>query len=87
MVVVVVVVVVGGVQVAVGGYLELIMYRIVSGGVDRVGGVEEDVQEVVRGYKELTQDVVIGNMFNKVGSGVAMADSVVGGVEMTDLVG
>ena len=49
-----VVVVVGGVQVAVGGYVELIMYRIVSGGVDRVGGVEEDVEEVVRGYKELT---------------------------------
>ena len=50
----VVVVVVGGVQVAVGGYVELIMYRIVSGCVDRVGGVEEDVEEVVRGYKELT---------------------------------
>ena len=49
-----VVVVVGGVQVAVRGYVELIMYRIVSGGVDRVGGVEEDVEEVVRGYKELT---------------------------------
>ena len=51
---VVVEVVVGGVQVAVGGYEELVMYRIVSGGVDRVGGVEEDVEEVVRGYKELT---------------------------------
>ena len=52
--VVVVVVVVGGVQVAVGGYLELIMYRIISGGVDRVGGVVENVEEVVSGYKELT---------------------------------
>ena len=49
-----VVVVVGGVQVAVGGYVELIMYRIVSGGVDRVGGLVENVEEVVRGYKELT---------------------------------
>ena len=49
-----VVVVVGGVQVAVGGYVELIMYRIASGGVDRVGGVVENVEEVVRGYKELT---------------------------------
>ena len=52
--VVVVVVVVGGVQVAVGGYVELIMYRIISGGVDRVGGVVENVEEVVSGYKELT---------------------------------
>ena len=49
-----VVVVVGGVQVAVGGYVELIMYRIVSGGVGRVGGVVGNVEEVVRGYKELT---------------------------------
>ena len=48
------VVVIGGVQVTVGGYVELIMYRIISGGVDRVGGVEKDVEEVVRGYKELT---------------------------------
>ena len=49
-----VVVVVGGVQVTVGGYVELIMYRIASGGVDRVGGVVGNVEEVDRGYKELT---------------------------------
>ena len=48
------VVVVGGVQVTVGGYVELIMYRIASGGVGRVGGVVGNVEEVVRGYKELT---------------------------------
>ena len=49
-----VVVVVGGVQVAVGGYVELIMYRIVSGGVGWVDGDVENVEEVVCVYKELT---------------------------------
>ena len=47
-------VVVGGVQVTVGGYVELIRYRIVSDCVDRVGGVVENVEEVVCVYKELT---------------------------------
>ena len=49
-----VVVGVGGVQVTVGGYVELIMYRIVSGGVDGVGGVEENLEEVVSREGELT---------------------------------